>query len=222
MLKKYTIYGERCSGTNYLQNIMNINFDIKLTHEYGKKHFFGFQDEKLKKSDDTLFICIVRNPVDWVNSLYREKYHIAKHLRKNITDFLNKEFYSYNDKHSGLRDRTEIMEDRNIYTGKRYKNIFELRHTKIKWMMEELPNKVKNYIFIKHEDLLNNYKNTLLKINEKGVKIKDNIKFPINSKTYKLSKTKIYVKKKNEISSETILDNPNFIPFYEKKLYNVK
>ena len=222
MLKKYTIYGERCSGTNYLQNIMNVNFDIKITHEYGKKHFFGFQDEKLKKSDDTLFICIVRNPVDWVNSLYREKYHIAKHLRKNITDFLNKEFYSYNDKHSGLRDRTEIMEDRNIYTGKRYKNIFELRHTKIKWMIEELPNKVKNYIFIKHEDLLNNYKNTLLKINEKGVKIKDNIKFPINSKTYKLSKTKIYVKKKNEISSETILDNPNFIPFYEKKLYNVK
>jgi len=222
MLKKYTIYGERCSGTNYLQNIMNLNFNIKLTHEYGKKHFFGFQDEKLKKSDDTLFICIVRNPVDWVNSLYREKYHIAKHLRKNITDFLNKEFYSYNDKHSGLMDGSEIMEDRNIYTGKRYKNIFELRHTKIKWMMEELPNKVKNYIFIKHEDLLYDFKNTLLKINEKGVKIKDNIKFPINSKTYKLSKTKIYVKKNNEISSETILDNPNFIPFYEKKLYNVK
>lgn len=222
MLKKYTIYGERCSGTNYLKNIMNLNFNIKLTHEYGKKHFFGFQDEKLKKSDDTLFICIVRNPVDWVNSLYREKYHIAKHLRKNITDFLNKEFYSYNDKHSGLRDGSEIMEDRNIYTGKRYKNIFELRHTKIKWMMEELPNKVKNYIFIKHEDLLYDFKNTLLKINEKGVKIKDNIKFPINSKTYKLSKTKIYVKKNNEISSETILDNPNFIPFYEKKLYNVK
>lgn len=222
MLKKYTIYGERCSGTNYLKNIMNLNFNIKLTHEYGKKHFFGFQDEKLKKSDDTLFICIVRNPVDWVNSLYREKYHIAKHLRKNITDFLNKEFYSYNDKHSGLRDGSEIMEDRNIYTGKRYKNIFELRHTKIKWMMEELPNKVKNYIFIKHEDLLYDFKNTLLKINEKGVKIKDNIKFPINSKTYKLSKTKIYIKKNNEISSETILDNPNFIPFYEKKLYNVK
>lgn len=187
-----------------------------------KKHFFGFQDEKLKKSDDTLFICIVRNPVDWVNSLYREKYHIAKHLRKNITDFLNKEFYSYNDKHSGLMDGSEIMEDRNIYTGKRYKNIFELRHTKIKWMIEELPNKVKNYIFITHEDLLYDFKNTLLKINEKGVKIKDNIKFPINSKTYKLSKTKIYVKKNNEISSETILDNPNFIPFYEEKLYNVK
>ena len=222
MLKKYTIYGERCSGTNYLQNIMNLNFNIKLTHEYGKKHFFGFQDKKLKKSDDTLFICIVRNPVDWVNSLYREKYHIAKHLRKNITDFLNKEFYSYNDKHSGLIDGSEIIEDRNIYTGKRYKNIFELRHTKIKWMIEELPNKVKNYIFIKHEDLLYDFKNTLLKINEKGVKIKDNIKFPINSKTYKLSKTKIYVKKNNEISSETILDNPNFIPFYEKKLYNVK
>jgi len=28
MFKKYTIYGERCSGTNYLENIININFDV--------------------------------------------------------------------------------------------------------------------------------------------------------------------------------------------------
>ena len=42
----------------------------------------------------------------------------------------------------------EIMEDRNIYTGERYKNIFELRYTKMKFLSEDLPNKVKHYTFI--------------------------------------------------------------------------
>ena len=202
MLNKYTIYGERCSGTNYLENIININFDVNITWNYGWKHFFGFNDKELKDSDDVLFICIVRNIPDWINSFYREKHQLPLKYKTNISEeaiideFLNKEFWSFDDNKGNRDTKKERMDDRNIYTGYRYKNIFELRHTKIKWMMEELPNKVKNYIFIKHEDLLNNYKNTLLKINEKGVKIKDNIKFPINSKTYKLSKTKIYVKKK--------------------------
>ena len=44
---------------------------------------------------------------------------------------MNKEFYSYNDECSALKNGKEIMEDRNIYTNKRYKNVFELRHTKI-------------------------------------------------------------------------------------------
>ena len=40
-LKYYTIYGERCSGTNYLQNLIDINFsDVKITYKYGWKHFF--------------------------------------------------------------------------------------------------------------------------------------------------------------------------------------
>ena len=59
-IPRYTIYGERCSGTNYLQDVIERNFDVELTWEYGFKHFFGFQEEQLKKSDDTLFICIIR------------------------------------------------------------------------------------------------------------------------------------------------------------------
>tara|TARA_B110000027_G_C16122057_1_gene303744 strand:+ start:2092 stop:2340 length:249 start_codon:yes stop_codon:yes gene_type:complete len=62
-IQKITIYGERCSGTNYLETLLAKNFhDYKLTWKYGWKHFFGHQN--LENSDDTLFICIVRNPVD--------------------------------------------------------------------------------------------------------------------------------------------------------------
>ena len=64
MLNKFTIYGERCSGTTYLEQIINLNFKADITWEYGWKHFFGFHD--LTNSDDTLFICIVRNPYDWI------------------------------------------------------------------------------------------------------------------------------------------------------------
>jgi hypothetical protein len=217
--KKYTIYGERCSGTNYLQFIIDINFDVKLTWEYVWKHFFGFNDEQLENSDDTLFICIVRNLPDWINSFFREQHHLPLKYKFNLTneekidEFLNKEFWSFDD-NNGIYDISkEILQDRNIYTGKRYKNIFELRHTKIKWLLEDLPNKVKNCIFIKHEDLINDFENTLLKIKNKGLKVKKDINFPLNGP--------IFVKKENSIPTDFILSNPNLIPFYEKKLYNI-
>ena len=34
--------------------------------------FFGFQNELLNDSDDTLFICIVREPVRWINSFFKK------------------------------------------------------------------------------------------------------------------------------------------------------
>jgi hypothetical protein len=32
-ITKFTIYGERCSGTNYLEELILINFDVTLTTE---------------------------------------------------------------------------------------------------------------------------------------------------------------------------------------------
>ena len=220
MLQKYTIFGERCSGTNYLENIINMNFDVTVTWEYGWKHFFGFQDNSLKNSDDTLFICIVRNLPDWINSFYRTPHHVPKYKKmlckeKRLDEFLNKEFYSVFDK-----DQTERMEDRNIYTGERYKNIFELRHTKLNWMLEDLPNKVENCIFIRHEDLINDFEKTLLKIKDMGLEIKKNINFPLNTTFYKKTNS-IFKIKTNDISNEFILSNPNIIKLYEKKIYNI-
>ena len=139
---------------------------------------------------------------------------------EKIDEFLNKEFWSYYDKNGNGDTTKEIMEDRNIYTKKRYKNIFELRHTKIKWMLEDLPNKVKNCIFIRHEDLINDFDKTLLKIKNKGLEIKKNINFPLNTDNYKNSNKKFF-KKNNSISTDFILSNRNLLPLYEKKIYNI-
>jgi hypothetical protein len=56
MIKRFIIYGERCSGTNYLQDLIEINFDVETTWDYGWKHFFGFND--VSKSDDTLLFVL--------------------------------------------------------------------------------------------------------------------------------------------------------------------
>ena len=129
MLKKIVIYGERCSGTNYLEELLLLNFDVEIIITCGYKHFFGF--ENLTGNDDILFIGIVRNLCDWVNSLYRNPYHLPSELTTNIHAFLNNSFYSIYD------DNSEILNDRNIETYERYKNIFESRHIKNKFIIEK-------------------------------------------------------------------------------------
>lgn len=214
MIKRCTIFGERQTGTNYLENVMSINFDVDVHFEYGWKHWPNNKKSNYENSDDTLFICIVRNPVDWINSFYRKPHHVEHIKRKGIDAFLNSEFYSLHN------DGSEIMGDRNLYTGEKYKNIFELRHTKLQWMIEDLPNMVNNYIFIKYEELINDFDSTLDKIRNKGLKIKDNIDFPQNFNLEPKTGKK-YIKIENTIPSDTILGNRNLILQYEEQLYNI-
>jgi hypothetical protein len=85
-------------------------------------------------------------------------------------------------------------------------------------MLEDLPNKVKNFIFIRYEDLINDFDKTLLKIKDKGLKVKKNINFPLNTDRYKNNNKIEFKKKINSISTEFILSNPNLIPLYEKNI----
>ena len=181
MITHYKIYGERCTGTNYLDELISANFNIKISTDIstgGSKHFFGFNN--FVNTDHVLFLCIVRNPVDWLNSIFKNPYHVPGEISSTLPMFLNKEWYSIYDKPEQPLNGNEIIQDRNIYTGNRYKNIFELRHIKHKYLIEDLPKKVKNYILIRHEDLLNDFRSTMIKIKNKGVSIKNNIKFPVN------------------------------------------
>jgi hypothetical protein len=209
MLKNYTIYGERCSGTNYLEQLIKQNFDVEITWSYGWKHFFGFND--LSNTDDVLFIGIVRNLCDWVNSLYREKHHIPLEITKDTNSFLNNTFYSFYD------NNTEIMEDRNIETNERYKNIFELRHIKNKFLIETMPKLVKNYLLITYDELLDNFSGVMEKIKNCGLIVRSNIDFPLNIKYYKSYPNIIFIKKKNEIEDKIIINKANL--FYEKILF---
>jgi len=218
MLKKIQVYGERCSGTTYLQELLVTNFNVELfsTHIsnksiWGHKHFFGFND--LSNSDDILFIGIVRKLCDWVNSFYRNPYHLPNSVKKDPRSFLNNEFYSVDEKNK------EYMDDRNMETGKRYKNIFHMRHVKNKFLVEKMPTLVKNYILITYEDLTNHFESTMNRLKNCNLEVKSNIKFPLNISYYKNEKNRNY-KKNNEkkIPDVEILKRANL--FYEIIIYN--
>lgn len=220
MITKIAIYGERCSGTNYLENIIKINFDIELTKDYGHKHFFGFNN--LSNSDDTLFICIVRNPYDWFNSFYQNPHHLCLDVRKNTTNFLNNTIFSFNDANNSDESK-EIMKDRNIYTNERYKNILELRHLKLKYLIETLPLQVKNHIIIRYEDIIDDFDNQMNRLLNFNLKIKENIIFPLNNKIHDYKYGGNYIKKtRNEITKEMIYEHKDFIKTYEEILGYIK
>lgn len=175
-IKKFIIYGERCSGTNFLENAILENFNIEISWEQGSKHFFCFNNYDKRNFDDTLYIGIIRNPIYWINSFSKELHHVPEINRKNLHNFLFNEFYSVNDEIEVLPKlqtvlfnnkpqkayRYSIMlEDLNYITNKKYKNIFELRKLKNEYLMNIMPTKVKNYVLINYEDLLNNYEGTL-------------------------------------------------------------
>jgi len=189
MVKKVTIFGERCSGTKYLQKLLEINFHVEITWEYGAKHFFGFKP----LSDDVLYIGIVRNLTDWVNSLWRIPYHVPKENTKDVHSFLTNEWWS---EYEGR----EIMEDRNLETGNRYKNILEMRHVKNKFLVETMPKIAKQYCLITYDELMNNFMKVMNKIKGCGLEVKNpiclNIKNP-NEKRVNVIPREVIEKKAN-------------------------
>jgi len=152
IIKNYTIYGERCSGTNFLENCISNTFDIPVVWDYGWKHFFGFcHFTKLLEAKNTLFIGIVRNPFNWIQSLFNNPYHVPQKLYSNIDKFITDQWYSVGDY------QKENPQDRNYITNERYANIVDMRNHKNMYLVEYMPKMVNNLMIINYDDFLTNY-----------------------------------------------------------------
>jgi hypothetical protein len=199
MIKYFTIYGERCSGTNFLLHAIEDNFELEFSCKYAWKHFFGhYQFDKSNEENETFFIGIIRNPIDWIDSFYNKMHHIPLENRKNMHSFLFNEFYSVYE-----NSNKEIIEDRNMMTKDRYKNIFQLRYIKNNYLINEMQKLVKNYLLIRYEDLRDNYDKVLEFIEKKFDLKRKNEKFK-KIDTYKGNNKTIYYKKPLELNKKTI------------------
>lgn len=200
--------GERNSGTNFLSQALTTNFFIlDSKSKYVNKHFW--KDKLFENSDDVLFVGIVRNPFDWINSMYKNPYHFETHFYDKHS-FLHGEFWS--EMHvKETNNNVEIMSDRHLQTGNRYRNIMECRHVKLNFLLHVFPSMVKNFILIRYEDLRDDYKNIMTQIRDKfNLKMKDNKEFPI-SITYNPKTKRIYKKNtSNIITREELLTHPYF------------
>lgn len=154
----FTIYGERCSGTNFVRKLIFDNFNLYFASlpekkDAGWKHFFGTPEnvECIKKSQGWCFvIAIVRNPIDYFVSFFNNPHHQSDERTRDFKTFLTSEFFSVNK-------RGEVMCDRNLNDlTKRYKDIFEMRATKLRWMHSVLPTLTTDCVLVRHEDLRDN------------------------------------------------------------------
>lgn len=150
-IKNFTIYGERHSGTNFLESTIKRVFKINPTWEYGWKHFFGFTSpKKLYYGSHTLFIATARNPYDWIMAMKKMPHHVIAKNTKDIYSLMLNEWISVEN------NKTEILEDRNYTNNERYKNIFEMRQSKLDYLISVLPSYVHNYVIVTYENILNN------------------------------------------------------------------
>lgn len=158
-IDKFTIYGERHSGTNFLESCIKDQFGLELTYFFGFKHWFGFTKPEVISyhpiARSTLFIGIVRNPYDWLCAMSLAPHHAPREIRWNFNKLLTSEWYSVDDKGK------EILQDRNYNTQQRYKNIFELRKEKCCYLNNIMPVIAKNYVLLSYDSFLKNHHNYL-------------------------------------------------------------
>lgn len=167
-IKNIQIFGERCSGTNYLERLIKTNFGVRVTSDFGFKHWFldGIsprsrtnlttdleQKRSLDDSDDTLFLCLLRSPYDWLRSLYKKPHHTVLPDDLKFGEFVRMPWVSQDQVKRNAAWRKNRGEE--LYFIEEAQNICELRSQKIEhWL--ELKKIVKNVEFLKYEDLSRN------------------------------------------------------------------
>ena len=199
-MNRYTILGERRSGTNFLEQLISDNFELKLDWLGGWKHFFGYSgyENKLKNNQDVIYFCIARNPIDFLISFYNSKLLQPIERTQNIESFLLKEFYSVY-LHKGKY--VDILDDKNFKNNNlRFKNIFEMRSIKCKYLLDDVPELVNKYYFIRYEDLKHNTDFVLTDISNKFKLVKKN-------QQYTIEKSYVGVKLNNDITENYHTDD---------------
>lgn len=156
-INKIQIYGERCTGTNYLEKLVEKNLkNVKISWDFGWKHFY--HQNGVEQADNYLFIVLYRNPFDWIRSLYKTPWHTAPSLRNiSFSQFIRQEWHCVWDEHAekhrwNSEYGTEMMFERDPLTQQRHPNVLKMRTSKIlNW--ESLKQKTQHHLHLTYEQL---------------------------------------------------------------------
>lgn len=169
------IFGERYSGTNYLQSLLWENLDKSVIkddplewYNYGWKHFplwlnvpfernpkgSSMKDYNFEGSDSYLFVIIFRDPYDWVRSIHKRPHHAQNLLH-------NRPFHEFIQ----LPWLCEVEIDLNPHTGLYFDNVLKLRSARINNMLL-IKERVKNIYYVKYETIRDYPQEVLKEISE--------------------------------------------------------
>lgn len=198
-IKYFRIFGERNSGTNFMEKLINKNFYLNnITHQ---KHCLP----NLNCSKDILNICIIRNCSNWINSMYNNPYHLIISKKKNIYDFINNK----------TQTNTKCPSSYNINLDDKY-SLLELRYMKY----AAYKNLSQNTVIVKLDYLQESEDNIILFLKYVSEKYNIHRKKKINLvKEYKGGQGDRFTKNK-KISNYKNIISPLNLNFYDKNLEN--
>lgn len=204
MVNKFTIFSERNSGSNYLRSIIELNFpELKYTSQYGFKHWWlgldvpdrpkelnNNTDREIQistatnpETDDVLFLVLVRNPFEWLKSMYDKPHHLREDLRNsytNITEFLDMPWIC--EEKNCMNNHWE--QNAGPYLIEEAKNVMDIRNRKYKHflhLLDENPDYAPaNVELVKYEDFPNKliYLKNKYNLKASGEKIQDKPRSP--------------------------------------------
>lgn len=139
--------GLRCSGTNFIEKLINLNFPDYYFHStQGKapmphKHHWPCINENSDypffKNKRCLFILVVRNPYHWLQSIFAHDKLLAYHDRSSFTKFLSSKFE--------YRKHLTFCKTKCTFT-----NILQAREHELNNFLE-IGHLVDNFLFISYE-----------------------------------------------------------------------
>lgn len=169
-LTTFNIKGERCSGTNYLQKLIETNLKVRYLQDcnVGWKHgFLTMLTKRTHEPETFLTIVIFRNPFDWVRSLYLtphylEHSHDGAWLEGHIPTFSQ---YLRNEVSEFSKFKKEIFSSCHPLTLEKAKNILQVRNWKNEHFLN-LKNALPNTYYVRYEDLVENPEKIITEIND--------------------------------------------------------
>jgi hypothetical protein len=148
----FKIYGERNSGTNYLFNLLTLNFKCKVIenilnnkvthfwkHNYPSIDFYEYSKQFDKP---VIYFIIVRNIEDWIKSMYINKQHLIIDENTTFSDFIRKPLT--------IGKMTKFKNAEAYFYG----NIFQLRYFKLKKILDSIDGKI--YQLPNYQEILKN------------------------------------------------------------------
>jgi len=167
---EYTIFAERCSGTNYFDNLIDYHFNLKKTNKFGWKHGIPGSDNdplaisNLKDTQNVIFFVVVRNPYDWIRSFYINPWHASIDILNilNFSDFIRHPWMSnwFPDSHNDPLSYMSLDQDEN---NNFFKTPLHLRTSKLKTHLN-LKNIVPNFFLVNYDFLIYKPYDVLLSI----------------------------------------------------------
>jgi len=165
MIRFIQLFGERRSGTNFVSALLRDNMqNVEMTYDFGWKHWFikdhyprGRQNQStdyecirpLSDNENTLFLCVFRNPYDWVRSINAKPHHAPDHWQLPLTQFLREPWHSFEK--TRLNPRWPVRSDHHYFI-EQAENILRLRTQKIVHLFN-LERVVENVRYINYETL---------------------------------------------------------------------